>query len=109
MTQLREPRPATALLDKRFRLRERGTTVGREVRGGVTTFVAMAYIVLLNPLILSASADITGARLDPGQVTTATALAAAVMTILMGLIGNAPLALAAGLGVNGIVAFQMAP
>jgi AGZA family xanthine/uracil permease-like MFS transporter len=69
----------------------------------------MAYIVLLNPLILGASADITGAKLDPGQVTTATALAAAVMTILMGLIGNAPLALAAGLGVNGVVAFQMAP
>jgi AGZA family xanthine/uracil permease-like MFS transporter len=92
-----------------FDLKARNTTVGREVRGGVTTFVAMAYIVLLNPLILGASADITGAKLDPGQVATATALAAAVMTILMGLIGNAPLALAAGLGVNGVVAFQMAP
>ena len=69
----------------------------------------MAYIVLLNPLILGASADITGAHLSPAQVTTATALAAAVMTVLMGLVGNAPLALAAGLGINGIVAFQMAP
>ncbi|MEV4316298.1 NCS2 family permease [Actinocrispum sp. NPDC049592] len=106
MTQTdNEARSATRFFD----IKARNSTVGREVRGGVTTFVAMAYIVLLNPLILSASADITGARLDPGQVTTATALAAAVMTILMGLIGNAPLALAAGLGVNGIVAFQMAP
>jgi AGZA family xanthine/uracil permease-like MFS transporter len=75
----------------------------------VTTFVAMAYIVLLNPLILGASADITGARLDQAAITTATALSAAVMTVLMGVVGNVPLALAAGLGINGIVAFQMAP
>ena len=109
MTQLRDRRPTTTLLDRRFRLRERGTTVAREVRGGITTFVAMAYIVLLNPLILGASADITGARLTVPEVTTATALAAGVMTVLMGLVGNAPLALAAGLGVNGIVAFQLAP
>jgi AGZA family xanthine/uracil permease-like MFS transporter len=98
-----------SVLDRLFDLTARRTTVGREVRGGVTTFVAMAYIVLLNPLILGASADITGAKLSAGMVTTATALAAAVMTILMGLVGNAPLALAAGLGINGIVAFQMAP
>jgi len=109
MTQLRDRRPSTALLDKRFRLKERGTTVARELRGGITTFVAMAYIVLLNPLILGASTDITGARLTIPEVTTATALAAGVMTVLMGLVGNAPLALAAGLGVNGIVAFQLAP
>jgi len=109
MTQLRDRRPATALLDKRFRLKDRGATVARELRGGITTFVAMAYIVLLNPLILGASADITGARLSIPAVTTATALAAGVMTVLMGLVGNAPLALAAGLGVNGIVAFQLAP
>ena len=109
MTQLRDRRPTTALLDRRFRLKDRGTTVAREVRGGLTTFVAMAYIVLLNPLILGASADITGARLTIPEVTTATALAAGVMTVLMGLVGNAPLAMAAGLGVNGIVAFQLAP
>jgi AGZA family xanthine/uracil permease-like MFS transporter len=79
------------------------------VRGGITTFVAMSYIVLLNPLILGASADITGAKLTIAEITTATALAAGVMTVLMGLVGNAPLAIAAGLGVNGVVAFQMAP
>jgi AGZA family xanthine/uracil permease-like MFS transporter len=109
MTQLRNDIPTGTQLDRFFRISERGSTLGREVRGGVTTFVAMSYIVLLNPLILGASADITGARLTTEQVTTATALAAGVMTILMGLVGNAPLALAAGLGVNGVVAFQMAP
>ncbi|MFE0027457.1 NCS2 family permease [Amycolatopsis sp. NPDC059021] len=101
--------PRLSPLERLFAIRGRGSSVGREIRGGVTTFVAMAYIVLLNPLILGASADITGARLTSSQITTATALAAAVMTVLMGLIGNAPLALAAGLGINGIVAFQMAP
>jgi AGZA family xanthine/uracil permease-like MFS transporter len=109
MTRLRNDIPARTPLDRFFRVGERGSTVGREVRGGITTFVAMSYIVLLNPLILGASAGITGARLSIDQVTTTTALAAGVMTILMGLVGNAPLALAAGLGVNGVVAFQMAP
>ncbi|WP_406637249.1 NCS2 family permease [Amycolatopsis sp. WGS_07] len=117
MTQVRLDEAATSapgpqrksIVERLFELRARDTTVGREVRGGVTTFVAVAYIVLLNPLILGASADITGAKLSAAQVTTATALAAAVMTVLMGLVGNAPLALAAGLGINGIVAFQMAP
>ncbi|MCX2952672.1 NCS2 family permease [Lentzea sp. NEAU-D7] len=108
MTQLRS-RPATSPLDQFFRITERGSSWGREVRGGITTFVAMSYIVLLNPLILGASADITGAKLTIAEITTATALAAGVMTVLMGLVGNAPLAIAAGLGVNGVVAFQMAP
>ena len=93
-----EPAPERkSLVDKLFDLSNRGSTVAREVRGGITTFVAMAYIVLLNPLILGASADITGATLSTAQLTTATALSAAVMTVLMGLVGNAPLALAAGL------------
>ncbi|GAA0209608.1 NCS2 family permease [Saccharothrix mutabilis subsp. mutabilis] len=110
MTQLRDDVPTQSTqLDRFFRITERGSTIGREVRGGITTFVAMSYIVLLNPLILGASADITGARLTTEQLTTATAMAAGVMTILMGVVGNAPLALAAGLGVNGVVAFQMAP
>jgi AGZA family xanthine/uracil permease-like MFS transporter len=108
MTQLRS-RPTSSSLDQFFRITERGSSLGREVRGGITTFVAMSYIVLLNPLILGASADITGAKLTITEITTATALAAGVMTVLMGLVGNAPLAIAAGLGVNGVVAFQMAP
>lgn len=110
MIQLRtRPTVRTSFVDSYFHVSRRGSSVGREIRGGLTTFVAMCYIVLLNPLILGASADITGARLSTGQVTTATALAAGVTTILMGLFGRAPLALAAGLGINGVVAFQMAP
>ncbi|GHF63122.1 AGZA family xanthine/uracil permease-like MFS transporter [Amycolatopsis bartoniae] len=108
MIQLRS-RTGTSTLDSFFAISRRGSSVGREVRGGVTTFVAMCYIVLLNPLILGASADVTGARLGTAEVTTATALAAGVTTVLMGLFGRAPLALAAGLGINGVVAFQLAP
>jgi AGZA family xanthine/uracil permease-like MFS transporter len=96
-------------VDRFFGISRRGSSVGQEIRGGLTTFVAMCYIVLLNPLILGGSADVTGARLSTEQVTTATALAAGVTTVLMGLFGRAPLALAAGLGINGVVAFQMAP
>ncbi|MDF5755692.1 NCS2 family permease [Spongiactinospora sp. TRM90649] len=96
-------------LNRLFELRGRETTVGAEVRGGVTTFVAMAYIILLNPIILAGATDVTGARLSIHQLTTATALAAAVSTLLMAVVGNAPLALAAGLGLNAVVAYQAAP
>jgi AGZA family xanthine/uracil permease-like MFS transporter len=96
-------------LDRFFELTDRQTTIPREVRGGVTTFVAMAYIILLNPIIVGSAKDVTGARLSIPQLTTMTALSAAIAIILMGLIGNAPLALAAGLGINAIVAFQAAP
>jgi AGZA family xanthine/uracil permease-like MFS transporter len=92
-----------------FELPERGTTVAREVRGGVTTFMAMAYIILLNPIILGGAKDVTGAHLAIPQLTAMTALSAATATILMGIVGNAPLALAAGLGINAVVAFQAAP
>ncbi|MEU4223944.1 NCS2 family permease [Nonomuraea sp. NPDC026600] len=98
-----------AVLDKFFELSGRSTTVGREVRGGVTTFMAMAYIILLNPIILAGARDITGARLSITQLTTSTALAAAISTLLMAFIGNAPFGLAAGLGLNAVVAYQAAP
>ncbi|SEG85550.1 putative MFS transporter, AGZA family, xanthine/uracil permease [Nonomuraea solani] len=98
-----------AVLDRFFELTGRGTTVGREVRGGLTTFVAMAYIILLNPIILAGARDITGARLSIGELTTSTALAAAISTLLMAFVGNAPFALAAGLGLNAVVAYQAAP
>ncbi|ACU34455.1 NCS2 family permease [Actinosynnema pretiosum subsp. pretiosum] len=104
-------------LDGFFKITERGSSVGREVRGGVVTFVAMAYIVVLNPLILgsfsaddpSAKTDITGAILPVPQVAAVTALVAGVMTILFGLIANYPFALAAGLGINSFVAVTLAP
>jgi AGZA family xanthine/uracil permease-like MFS transporter len=98
-----------AVLDRFFELSGRGTTVGREVRGGITTFMAMAYIILLNPIILAGAQDVTGAKLTISQLTTSTALAAAISTLLMAVIGNAPLALAAGLGLNAVVAYQAAP
>lgn len=95
-------------LDRYFHISRRGSTVGREVRGGITTFMAMAYIILLNPVILSVP-DATGHRLDGDQLTTATVFAAAATTIVMGFVGNVPLALAAGLGVSAVMAFQVAP
>ncbi|QXJ25183.1 NCS2 family permease [Actinomadura graeca] len=96
-------------LDRLFDLTGRRTSVARELRGGVTTFFAMAYIILLNPIILGGAKDVTGATLSIPQLTTMTALSAAVTTVIMGLAGNAPMALAAGLGINAVVAFQAAP
>jgi len=84
-----------------FKFQERGTTFGTEVRAGVTTFMVMVYIVAVNPAILSA------AGIDPAAAAAGTALVAAVATIAMGLIANVPLALAAGLGINGVVAFGL--
>jgi len=98
-----------AVLDRFFELSGRGTTIGREVRGGITTFMAMAYIILLNPIILAGAQDVTGAKLTIAQLTTSTALAAAISTLLMGFVGNAPFGLAAGLGLNAVVAYQAAP
>ncbi|MFE1251413.1 NCS2 family permease [Streptomyces sp. NPDC058735] len=102
------PPPANGV-DRFFRISERGSTLGREIRGGFATFFTMAYILVLNPIILGSAKDQSGQQLDPAQLTTATALVAAVMTIIMGVAGNLPLALAAGLGLNAVVAFQIAP
>ncbi|MCF2529437.1 NCS2 family permease [Yinghuangia sp. KLBMP8922] len=88
---------------------ERGSSPLQEVRGGVATFFTMAYIVVLNPIILSGATDKFGNHLSQGQLVTATCLVAGVMTIIMGVVGNIPLAIAAGLGLNGVVAFQIAP
>lgn len=95
-------------LDRYFHISERGSTVAREVRGGVTTFMAMAYILLLNPLILGGE-DVDGRLLGQPGLITATALAAAATTLLMGFVGKVPLALAAGLSVSGVLASQVAP
>ncbi|GGZ95285.1 NCS2 family permease [Streptomyces echinoruber] len=101
--------PAYGPLDRFFRISERGSTLSREVRGGLATFFAMAYIVVLNPIILGSAKDMYGHQLDHGQLVTATALTAAFTTLLMGVVGNVPIALAAGLGVNSVVALQLAP
>ncbi|GGQ94225.1 NCS2 family permease [Streptomyces flaveolus] len=102
-------RPPQNALDRYFRISERGSTLPREIRGGLATFFAMAYIIVLNPIILGSAKDMYGHQLDNGQLVTATALTAAFTTLLMGVIGNVPIALAAGLGVNSVVALQLAP
>ncbi len=102
------------MLDKYFKITERGSTLGREIRGGVVTFFTMAYIVALNPLIIGLSKDADGKYLGGGDapnlalVAAATALIAGVLTILMGVVGNYPLALATGLGLNTFVAVGIA-
>ncbi|MFY4717119.1 NCS2 family permease [Streptomyces sp. LaBMicrA B280] len=95
-------------LDRYFHISRRGSTVAREVRGGLTTFMAMAYILLLNPLILSGK-DVQGDTLGQKALITATAFAAALTTLLMGFVGKVPLALAAGLSVSGVLSAQVVP
>jgi AGZA family xanthine/uracil permease-like MFS transporter len=91
-------------LDRFFEISARGSSVTTEIRGGVVTFITMAYIIVLNPIILSGVADVTGSELEFGQVSAVTALAAGAMTILFGLISRLPFAFAAGLGLNTFVA-----
>ncbi|HEY6749477.1 MAG TPA: NCS2 family permease, partial [Mycobacteriales bacterium] len=102
------PRTEASSLDRYFRITERGSTVRREVRGGLVTFMTMAYIVVLNPLILGLAPDGDGRTLGIPQVAGVTALVAAVMTVLMGVIGRMPIALATGLGLNAFLAVAVA-
>jgi len=92
---------APSAVERRFAIRERSSTVRTEVLGGVVTFLTMCYIVFVNPAILSA------AGMPIGAVTVATALAAAIATAAMGLLTNLPFALASGLGLNAVVAFDL--
>lgn len=85
-----------------FKFAERGTTLATEVKAGLTTFLVMAYIIVVNPSILSA------AGVPVAAAAAGTALVAGLLTIAMGVFANAPIALAAGLGINGIVAFYLA-
>jgi adenine/guanine/hypoxanthine permease len=113
----RPARPPRGGLDRFFRITERGSSVGREVRGGLVTFVAMAYIVVLNPLIIgsfaasgpSAHKDVLGHVLPVPEVAAVTALVAGVLTIVMGLVANYPFGIATGLGINSLLAVTIAP
>jgi AGZA family xanthine/uracil permease-like MFS transporter len=102
-----QPAPANGF-DRYFMITERGSTLQREVRGGFATFFTMAYIVVLNPLIIGTAKDLNGHVLGIPKVAAATALVAAVMTIAMGAIGRYPFALATGLGLNAFVTFSVA-
>lgn len=93
-------------IDRFFEISRRGSTIGAEIRGGLVTFVTMAYIVILNPLILS-TPDVDGNTLSAGAVAASTALTAGVMTILFGLVTRLPFAFAAGLGINAFLAFSV--
>src|SRR5664280_1332168 len=120
-TRTASPRPSNSpqsggnALDRFFSITARGSSIAQEIRGGVVTFFTMAYIVVLNPLIIGTQADATGTFLGGGTVPHAmtlvaamTALVAGVMTILMGVVANFPLALATGLGLNAFVTFGIA-
>jgi AGZA family xanthine/uracil permease-like MFS transporter len=96
-------------LERWFKITERGTTVGTEVLAGITTFMVMAYIIFVNPAILNFSGIKELQGLGPGFAPTlaATCLVAGVMTIGMGLFTNYPYAVASGMGLNAVVAFQL--
>ena len=109
------PQP-TSGLDTFFKITERGSSVSREIRGGIVTFFTMAYIVVLNPIILGFAKDVDGNFLGGGPgdgsnlpaIAAGTALVAGLLTIAMGVFANFPLALASGLGLNAFVAFAVA-
>ena len=119
--------------ERYFRISKHGSSVGQEVRGGLVTFFAMAYIIALNPLIIGTTTDINGNLISGapkflegpagaapvidaaavgasiGMVAAATAFIAGIMTILMGMVGRFPMGLATGLGLNALVAYPLAP
>jgi AGZA family xanthine/uracil permease-like MFS transporter len=100
MTAATQPQP-TGFLARRFRFADRSTNPRTEVLGGVATFLTMCYILFVNPAILSA------AGIPFEAVAVCTALAAAITTLVMGLATNLPFALAPGLGINAVVAFDI--
>jgi len=105
----------TDTLERYFKIEARGSSLGREVRGGFVTFFTMAYIIVLNPIIIAGVPDADGNFLGGGTqgeafalVAVGTALVAGVLTILMGAVANFPLALATGLGLNAFVTYSIA-
>ncbi|WP_430592553.1 NCS2 family permease [Humidisolicoccus flavus] len=103
----------SGVLDRYFEITSRGSSISQEVRGGIVSFFAMAYIIVLNPLIIGgfsteqAAVDVEGNWLPNAQVAAVTALVGGLMTIMMGLVAKVPFALAAGLGINSFLAFSL--
>ena len=91
-------------LDRFFHISERGSTLRTEIRGGIITFLAMAYILVVNPIILGGAA---GIGYDTSQLFTATAIAAIIACLLMGLYSRFPVALAPGMGVNAFLSITI--
>ena len=89
------------MLEKLFKLSANNTTVKAEVMGGITTFMTMAYILAVNPSVLSA------AGMDPTAVLLATAIASLVGTLIMGMYANLPFVLSAGMGLNAYLAYTV--
>ncbi|ROZ89409.1 NCS2 family permease [Gordonia sp. OPL2] len=109
------PTAPAGTLDRFFKISQRGSTLSREIRGGLVTFFTMAYIVVLNPIIIGGipggekNADVLGNVLPLAQVAAVTALVAGVMSIIFGLVANYPFAIATGLGINSLLAVSIAP
>lgn len=122
--------PQQSSIDRWFEITQRGSSVSREVRGGLVTFFTMAYIIALNPLIIGTAVDRNGNLISGapkftdaaqtvvdsaavgqsiGMVAAVTALIAGLMTILMGVVGRFPIGLATGLGLNAMLAYVVAP
>src|SRR6059058_2063588 len=97
-------------MQKYFQFKELGTSYRQEFLGGMTTFLAMAYILVVNPLTLTLS-SVKGLpdamRMDYGSVFVATAIASAIGSLVMGLLGKYPLALAPGMGLNAFFAYSV--
>jgi len=109
------PEAPRGALDRWFHITARGSTIPREIRGGIVTFFSMCYIVVLNPLIIGTVPDSTGMYLGGGTepnlpaVAAGTALIAGLLSIFMGAWAKFPLALAAGLGLNAYLAYSVVP
>ena len=96
-----------SLPERRFGLAARKTDVGTEVRAGLTTFMVMSYIIVVNAVVITAGATIAGQDVSFPAVVTSTCLVAGIMTLAMGLAANVPFAMAPGMGINAVVAFQL--
>ena len=89
------------MFEKLFQLKAHGTTVRTEILAGLTTFLTMAYIVFVNPMMMA------DAGIDPGAAFVATCLAAAIGSLVMGLWANYPIALAPGMGLNAFFSYTV--
>src|SRR4051794_17498667 len=107
MAEVALEREGDSGLERWFHLAKRRTDVGTEVRAGLTTFMVMSYIIVVNPVILTTGATISGQDVSFPAIVTSTCLVAALMCLAMGWWANLPFALAPGLGINAVVAFQL--